>query len=359
MPTDDHALKIKGSTIRASSREFDTDVKGLRSMLDEWGVAVIPGVLTEEDRTMMIDGVWNALEEMTEDTWPIKRDDPATWGYVRELFLKKGLLLQDFGIGTAEVSTKVRCLPRVIEPYEELYQTKELLSSMDGMSVFLPKKDTKYLRDPLAKPHTDEAFNKSKERHGGQSFQSWVTPFDVGPKEATLLVLTKSYILHTEFGKTFGLDKSEKVDKDFYELKTMSEVQWFLERGCELVRITCPAGSQVFWNSKTFHCPIGPVGGNQSTFRMVIYTCYTPRSWATDENMKKRAQIFRDGGTLSHRADIANSLSKKGNLPKRTYSGPNEEKAKKIKMAKAIDLDDLSLRGWELFSLVDRNRSLW
>lgn len=351
-------LKVKGSTARPSKPgEFVTDAQGVSTMLAKYGVAVVHNVLTPTQIQTMRDLFWDALEEMSVnftgkrdlkrsdvDIVPIKRDDPTTWQHIRELFPTHGMLIQNFLVGTAKVSTWLRCLPSVMEAYREFYGTNDLLSSMDGLSVVLPLEDRlKRTFDPWLWLHVDEAFKKNKKRQGRESVQSWVTAHDVGESDATLAVLVGSHVFFDEYPRVFGMPKEIK---DFNQLRSLEEFQWYLDRGCELVRITCPAGAQVFWNSKTVHCGVGPVGGKQNNFRMVIYTCYTPRSWASKSSLKKKREMFEEGGTASHRADISRKFSA---LP-RTYDDLEAlERAKRVKPPQSMDLDNMRLIHLRLF----------
>ena len=94
------------------------------------------------------------------------------------------------------------------------------------------------------------------------------------------------------------------------------------------------------------HCGVGPVGGKQNNFRMVIYTCYTPRSWASKSSLENKQRMFENGGTASHRADISSKFSA---LP-RTYNDLEAlERAKRVVPPQRMDPDDMPLRNLLLF----------
>ena len=89
--------------------------------------------------------------------------------------------------------------------------------------------------------HTDQSY----QRNGFECLQSWVTSFDVNKGDATLTFLEGSNRYHGDFAKRFGSNPG-----DWNKLANNDEVNFYIqEKGC----IRCPAGSMVFWDSRTIH----------------------------------------------------------------------------------------------------------
>jgi hypothetical protein len=74
---------------------------------------------------------------------------------------------------------------------------------------------------------------------------------------------------HKAFREHFNIEKKD----DWYQLNE-KELQFYKDKGCEIKRISCPAGSMVMWDSRTSHCGVESIKGrSQSNFRNVSYIC--------------------------------------------------------------------------------------
>jgi hypothetical protein len=129
-------------------------------------------------------------------------------------------------------------------------------------------------------------------------------------------VLKGSHAHHGEFSRRFfnameSLEGSSDAPKgalsapfktDWYKLKSQEELDFFIkEKGCEPIRICCPRGSLVLWDSRTMHA--GYESSRSRTnpnFRMVAYVCYVPRSQATPKQLLKKQKAFNEQRTTSH-----------------------------------------------------------
>lgn len=70
---------------------------------------------------------------------------------------------------------------------------------------------------------------------------------------------------------------------------------------CAQKCVRCPAGSMVFWDSRTIHSGQQALRLRPSpNFRCVAYLCYTERSRATETSLKKKRKAFDELRTTSH-----------------------------------------------------------
>lgn len=266
----------------------------LRSVLKKYGVAVIPQVLDEEECDEMIVSMWDYLEHVSQrfDT-PIDRDDSETWREIRQLLPLHSMLIQHWGVGHSQFAWNVRQNRKILDIFAKLWKTKrrDLLVSFDGASFHMPPEVTGigwYRGNEWL--HTDQNLGKND----FQCVQSWVTAYDVNPGDATLVVLERSHKFHGEF----GVGKSTKGD--WYKLAE-GEKEFFTSRGCVQREITCPAGSMVFWDSRTIHCgKEASKGRPEQNIRCVAYLCYTPRELATKKMIEKRIKAFENLRTTNH-----------------------------------------------------------
>jgi hypothetical protein len=260
--------------------------------------------------------MWDYLETVSANfekpAVPIRRDQPATWRQMEHLFPLHSMLIKQFGVGHTQMSWNLRQNEKVSAPFAALWKTSpnDLLTSFDGASFHMPPEQTgKGWNRNNAWWHTDQ----SPTRHGFECVQSWVTGIDVAEGDATLAVLEGSHHLHKAFSEKFkltacltstteeGKKAAKAIKKDWFKLLP-EHVEWFKEQGCAPAYITCPAGSMVFWDSRTIHHGREALKGrvNRNRHRCIAYMCMTPRKRAEPLTLKKRIKAFEGMRTTSH-----------------------------------------------------------
>jgi hypothetical protein len=268
----------------------------LEETIQKYGVAIIPNVLDENECELMINGMWNFLEYISQD-WeiPLNRNNSDTWRQFYKLYPLHSMLLQHFGVGHAQVSWDMRQNPKIVDIFAHFWKCMQddLLVSFDGFSFNLPpEKTNKGWNRNNVWYHTDQSYTTPDFK----CIQSWVTGLDVNDLDATLSIMEGSNNYHAEFKERFGVtDKA-----NWYKLKK-DEEQFYIEKGCQYKNIKCPKGSMVFWDSRTIHC--GIEASKKRTYpnlRAVIYLCYMPRKLCSEKNLKKKQKAFEELRTTSH-----------------------------------------------------------
>ena len=222
------------------------------------------------------------------------------------------MLFQYFGVGQCQASWNVRQNTKIVDIFRTFWQDDDLIVSFDGLSFSIPHEISKrgYFRNKH-KLHCDQSFVRKNEF---ECIQSWATAYDVREGDSTLVFLEKSHLLHKEFQSNFKT--TEK--KDWYKL-TKEEISFYTNRECNLYDIQCPAGSIVFWDSRTIHAGREALKNRVlPNYRCVIYLCYMPRSLSNEKNNKKRRVAFENKRTCSHNASNHRVFSKKP----QTYGKP-------------------------------------
>ena len=276
--------------------KYVTDSKNIKSVLKEYGVAIIPEVLDEKECDKMVDGIWNYFEHISSE-WEVslKRDDKNTWREIYKILPLHSMLFQHFGAGHSQVVWDLRQNPKILDLFSKIWDCKveDLLVSFDGLSFNMPPEITNrgWNRNNTWY-HTDQSFTRNKL----ECIQSWVTGLDVEDGDATLAFMEGSNRLHGEFAKKFGVTDK----KDWYKL-SRDEEQFFLNRGCMYKKIKCPKGSIVFWDSRTIHCGAEALKGRKNpNLRAIIYLCYTPRKICDKKILKKRIKAFEELRMTTH-----------------------------------------------------------
>jgi hypothetical protein len=160
--------------------------------------------------------------------------------------------------------------------------------------------------------HRDQSYL----RNDFECIQSWVTAFDVNPGDATLTFLEGSHIYGKEFAQQFHKTGKE----DWCKIENEQEHNFYVkEKGCQQRCISCPAGSMVFWDSRTIHSGREALKERkEANIRCVVYLCYQPRTMSTPSLLKKKQKAFHELRTTSHYPAKPTLFPK---MP-RTYGGP-------------------------------------
>ena len=282
-----------------------TNLQEISSSLANYGVAIVPNVLTAQECDEMKNNMWNYLEHVTQAfQTPMNRSDPSTWKEFKKLWPLHSMLLQYFSIGQSEFQWNLRQKPQILAIFAAIWNTtpENLLVSFDGASFHFPPEVTQtgYLKKTWY--HSDQCFL----RNNFECVQSWVTANDVHPGDATLSFLEGSNKFHLAFRqwKASQDPNSENLFKkagDWYKLETPEELNFYTQNNCAAKYIACPAGSLVLWDSRTIHCGTEAIQGRSNpNIRCVAYLCYTPRSAATPASIAKRINAFQELRTTTH-----------------------------------------------------------
>lgn len=272
----------------------------VKVQLERDGYAIIPRLLDRDECLALYEGVWDFWEARG-----IQKKKGATWNNIHKYFPTKGMLIQHWSVGHMQHIWDVRSNPKVTGVFENIWGTSNLTCSFDGMAMGLAPEITNRGWDHKQKGwlHLDQ----SPTRNSFECVQGWVTPVSVEEGDASLTVLRGSHKLHGEFAEAFSLKVEEgdtakvraKKRADWYKL-TAEQVQWYKDRGCEQVTVTCPSGSMVLWESRTVHAGKGPVQGRaRPKNRVVAYISMMPDD-LTPRQRKTKQKAIIEGRMTTH-----------------------------------------------------------
>lgn len=202
------------------------------------------------------------------------------------------LSLSDVVYLTIRDEKLTRCSePTVIDAFEKIWGTRNLLVSFDGMNVTLPASD---MPPSEPWPHVDQ----NPVRKGMQCVQGILNLAPNGPQDGGLMVVKGSHNQNEAFFKSNPevIGRSTWGSIDWFGF-SKDEVKWFEDRGCELIKVCAEPGDLILWDSRTIHYNRLPDSGN---FRAIMYICYTPAAFASEEDLEKKIGYFRQRlGTVS------------------------------------------------------------
>jgi len=276
--------------------KYITDIDSMKNTIERYGVAIIPNVLNDDEIKQMNDGMWDYLEYVSQKfDKPILRANRKSWINYLKMFPKHSMLLQQFGVGHTQYIWDLRQNENIVEIFSRLWDVpkEDLLVSFDGASFHFPPEDTNRGWYRQTWYHTDQSYLRPE----FECVQSWITGLDVEEGDATLAFMEGSNKYHDEFRQKFGItDRS-----DWFRLEESEQKAFYDEKGCIDKKIHCPAGSMVFWDSRTIHCGTEPMKTRKNkNLRNVAYICMTPRNRASESMLNKKRKAFKDLRMTSH-----------------------------------------------------------
>ena len=304
---EENTVLIKDVELTYAGEEFYTTSEGIRATLEKYGIAIIPNVLTEEECSKMNEGMWSTAEHVTSKMEvPVKRSDPSTYASLFELKPKDGAgLFHDFGWNHAQYVWDIRSNDKVFETYRNIFGTKDLLVSIDGVNCGLGPliEDPKYKREEIGL-FTGKHLLHCEQRYNMNDFelvQSWITANPVKVGDGTLRVIQGSHKLHKEFKDAFSESGIGMGISYNWHVLHEKQIQWLKDRGCRDICLTVPAGSHVLWDSRTVHCGHKALATEDLPSHMrdeprihrnVVYVTMVPRKYANKQCMKIRKLLF-------------------------------------------------------------------
>mgnify|MGYP001296763687 CR=1 FL=1 len=277
--------------------KYITDPKHVKEIIEKYGVAIVPDVLNEKELINMRIGMWDYLEHISQKfETPINRDKEETWKEFLKLYPKHAMLLQNCQVGHAQFIWDIRQNSKIVDIFSEIWECPkgDLLTSFDGASFHFPPELSNRGWFRKLWYHTDQSYL----RPNFECIQSWVTGYDVNEGDATLSFMEGSNKYHKEFQETFNIqDKT-----DWFRIEEEEQMEFYRSKGCKDMKITCPAGSMVLWDSRTIHCGTEPYKTERKkiNIREVVYICMTPRSLSNDRILDKRKKAFEEMRMTNH-----------------------------------------------------------
>ncbi|XP_063409876.1 uncharacterized protein LOC134693099 [Mytilus trossulus] len=239
--------------------------------LETKGYSVIRNVLTDKECEKFI-SIYKAWVERFGDERP---------------YWDKSLM-QQYRLSHCEPTWNVRLAAKSV--FASIWKTDKLLTSMDGIAIGEPPElgNTSF-GDPESNWfHMDQG----SWREGLHVYQGAVYLEETTETDYCFRVLEKSVQFHKEFYENFPKAVKEAAGEDFYRL-SKEHFDWYLSKGCQIMKVPVPKGGIVLWDSRTIHDNKAPLVGrpNSNRWRFVVFVCMAPAIWATERDieMKKKA----------------------------------------------------------------------
>jgi len=284
----------------------------METLLEQHGFLVIEKVLEPREVTATVEGMWSWLLRLCPS---LRRDDLQTWKANLPYTMGAKGLMQWYRVGHQQFVWDIRQNPEVYRVFQTLWKENDLLVSYDGICFQAPPELTGKYSEKYSEPwwHMDQG----KKKRGFHCVQAFVNLEETTEEDGCFICLPGSHKFHQEFMDIFG---AEYGNNDWVKLEEKHRA-WYLAKGLRPVRVPCPKGGMVLWDSRTVHCNASALRGRKTLRpRIVIYVCMTPRRLIKTADLKKKQKYFHEGRMTSHWPHIIHVF------PKIPY--PLPEKAK-------------------------------
>lgn len=267
----------------------------LKATVEQFGVAVLPGVLCGNERHYMVELSDHMFEKDSDDE---DEDFDKAEDDIKRPFETGCELREAFGVGHMNPMWTVRQHPNVVRANQILYGEKDLVTNFDGAAPMLDDDRSLVFTGRLnlrteASPRNDAAkpvYRSLFELRGTY----WM--------EQVFCCVPGSHKLHKEFFEAQYPGDTHVEPGSSFELKTSDDLKFFHDRGCKEIGLVVPEGSMIFWDSRMFFDNIRPGAEDEylEIERRAFYNCMVPRVWLSTEQLEQNIQNFEEQRTTSH-----------------------------------------------------------
>lgn len=289
--------------------------------LEELGYCVIPQIFSDSETKILYERVWH---EFIEKAWPnCRMDDRSQWKETFPMHNKMGIFSGP--AGQTQVMWDVRQDARIIDVFARIWNTKDLIVSMDGLSFMCPPEIRDGYVDPW--PHVDQAILTREDgvQHSNYPPNGFISepllktePYTIQGQflfedsfegDGGFYCIPKSHLRFAEFAPQLGmLSETGKTQieflEDFFANNTDDAGNPYSKK-----HIIAPKGSLIIWDSRIVHwnqhaSKARPYSDHPKV-RMVGYLCYVPKTRLTNEGMILRKEAFEKGVSTGHNPAFA------------------------------------------------------
>lgn len=291
--------------------------------LEEQGYCVIPQVLSISETELLYQRVWH---EFIEKAWPnCRMDDRSNWKEAFPMHNKNGIFAGP--AGQTQVMWDLRQDPRIVDIFAQVWNTKDLIVSMDGLSFMCPPE----IREGSIKPwpHVDQSILRRQDNvaHNNNPPPGFISesllktqPFTIQGQflfedsfdgDGGFYCIPKSHLRFTEFAPLLETLNAKEMPKDEKRKARQNFLDEFFGNRTDesgnsycMKHITAPRGSVILWDSRTIHwnqhaSKDRPCRDNPKV-RMVGYLCYVPKARLADAGRILRKEAFEKGVATGH-----------------------------------------------------------
>jgi hypothetical protein len=189
----------------------------------------------------------------------------------------------DYAVTHEDFAWEVRAEPGVIDVFEKVLGTEDLIVSFDAIGFGLAGRKDLPPNNPW--PHQDQDPTKN----GFRCLQGLVNMLPNGPNDGGLIVCEGAHLLSEQFHKEMAWETPIPAWNPEWYGFTDEGMKWLENHNTRWVKVCAEPGDLLLWDSRTPHYNLSSTT-DQSRF--CIYTCYMPVSEATQEELQRKKVAF-------------------------------------------------------------------
>ncbi|GFR92106.1 phytanoyl-CoA dioxygenase PhyH [Elysia marginata] len=174
----------------------------------------------------------------------------------------------------------------------KVWETNKLLSSIDAIAIGRPPEEgeEKFWAETDGWLHVDQ----SADRVGLHAYQGAVFLEDCDEQDWTFEVMEGSHLYFKEFMEHTGQWQCRVLQNP--------DIDWLKSKGCKRLRVPCPKGGLILWDSRLFHANARPVRGRKhpGRWRFVVFVCMTPAAWASPSDLEIKQRAYQERKLTLH-----------------------------------------------------------
>ncbi|KAH8901715.1 hypothetical protein GQ53DRAFT_851727 [Thozetella sp. PMI_491] len=252
------------------------------------GYAIVKGAVPEENALKYADRMLALLESFG---LGYDRNDKSTVHPDKlPVINEKGMLL-NYGAAHEDFVWAIRSEPGVINAFEKVYATKDLIVSFDAVNYGFSNRANLPLNNPW--PHQDQDPLKP----GFRCLQGLVNLLPNGPHDGGLIICKGAHVLSEKFHEEMKDEPKIPAWTNEWFGYTENGMKWLETQGLEWVKVECGPGDLILCksfsrpnrDSRAPHYNKAPTGEQD---RLAVYTCYMPVADATNEDLIRKKDAF-------------------------------------------------------------------
>lgn len=267
--------------------------------LDREGFVVYANVLDSRETGHALDLMWDYLEGLSTG---IDRNDENTWADDRWPTAVHGGILPSYGIGHSKMQWFLRDVEKVKSCFASIWQTQELLTSFDGITVWRPwtyKEEwkTNFGSDWL---HIDQ---HPIGRPGKHCFQGVLNLMEVTSSTGGNVMVPQSHKRFENIPTDYG-DRLSRIHPSIDHFRFPKDDPLLADT--QPIMALMKPGDLLIWDSRTIHSSspgVDKPANSRDLLRAASLICMMPRHKTSDSVIEKRKEAVKNRTSTTNWTD--------------------------------------------------------